>query len=83
MNIGSAVILPEVFLKALSMARNLGSAAGRFTAISMDMNEPYRALTNVVRRPTAQEGTGLALRGRHELLFPLFWSAVVRGLRGE
>ncbi len=83
MNIGSAVILPEVFLKALSMARNLGTAAGRFTAISMDMNEPYRALTNVVRRPTAQEGTGLALRGRHELLFPLFWSAVVRGLRGE
>ena len=83
MNIGSAVILPEVFLKALSMARNLGSAAGRFTAVSMDMNEPYRALMNVVRRPTAQEGTGLALRGRHELLFPLFWSAVVRGLRGE
>ncbi len=82
MNVGSAVILPEVFLKALSMARNLGIAAGRFTAISMDMNEPYRALTNVVRRPTAQEGTGLALRGRHELLFPLFWSAVVRGLRG-
>lgn len=77
-NIGSAVILPEVFLKALSMARNLGSAAGRFTAVSMDMNEPYRALTNVVRRPTAQEGTGLALRGRHELLFPLLRAAVLR-----
>ncbi len=80
LNVGSAVILPEVFLKALSIARNLGTAAGRFTAISLDMNEPYRALTNVVRRPTAQGGTGLALRGRHELLFPLLWSAVVRGI---
>jgi len=78
LNVGSAVILPEVFLKALSMARNLGTADGRFTAISMDMNEPYRALTNVVRRPTAQEGTGLALRGRHELLFPLLRAAVLR-----
>lgn len=80
LNIGSAVLLPEVFLKALSMARNLGVAEGRFTAVSLDMNEPYRALTNVVKRPTAQEGTGLALRGRHELLVPLLWSAVVRGI---
>ncbi len=80
LNIGSAVILPEVFLKAFSVARNLGFEGGALTTISMDMNEPYRALTNVVRRPTAYRGTGIALRGRHELLFPLFWAGVIRGV---
>jgi len=78
-NIGSAVILPEVCLKALSVARNLGGAAG-FTAVSMDMNEPYRAMVNVVGRPTAEHGMGIALRGRHEILVPLLWAAVRRGL---
>lgn len=82
-NIGSAVVLPEVFLKALSVARNLGSANGPFTTLSMDMNEPYRAMVNVVRRPTAETGTGVALRGRHELLFPLFWAAVRRSCEGR
>lgn len=77
-NVGSAVLLPEVFLKALSIARNLGHAKGGFTTLSMDMNEPYRAMVNVVRRPTATSGTGVALRGRHELLFPLFWAALRR-----
>jgi len=76
-NVGSAVILPEVFLKALAIARNLG-AAERFTAVSLDMNEPYRAMVNVVSRPTAQTGLGIALRGRHEILLPLLWAAVVR-----
>jgi hypothetical protein len=80
MNVGSAVVLPEVFLKTLSVARNLGGAGAGFTAISMDMNEPYRAISNVVGRPTAASGVGIALRGRHELLFPLFWAAVRRGL---
>ena len=79
-NIGSAVVLPEVFVKALSVARNLDGAARGFTAIAMDMNEPYRAMSNVVGRPTAGSGVGIALRGRHELLFPLFWAAVRRGL---
>jgi hypothetical protein len=81
LNIGSAVILPEVFLKAFSVARNLGFVRGALTTISMDMNEPYRVLTNVIRRPTAHRGTGIALRGRHELLFPLFWAAVIRGMQ--
>lgn len=76
-NVGSAVILPEVFLKALAIARNLGQAK-RFTAVSLDMNEPYRAMVNVVSRPTAQNGLGIALRGRHEILLPLLWAAVVR-----
>jgi hypothetical protein len=80
LNVGSAVILPEVFLKALSVARNLGSSVEEMTAVSMDMNEPYRALTNVVTRPTAQSGVGITLRGRHEFLFPLFWAGVVRGM---
>ncbi len=80
LNVGSAVILPEVFLKALTVARNLGRGAGGFTAVGMDMNEPYRAMLNVVGRPTAQSGMGIALRGRHELLFPLLWAAIRRGV---
>ena len=75
-NIGSAVILPEVFLKALAVARNLGGSAGAFTAIGLDMNEPYRATLNVIGRPTAEHGMGIALRGRHEILLPLLWAAV-------
>jgi hypothetical protein len=78
-NIGSAVILPEVFLKALAVARNLGGESS-FTAVSLDMNEPYRAMVNVVGRPTAQGGMGIAIRGRHEVLVPLLWAAVRRGL---
>ena len=81
-NIGSAVVLPETFLKALSVARNLGGARGPFTAVAMDMDEPYRAMVNVVGRPTAASGVGIALRGRHELLFPLFWAACRRRLEG-
>jgi hypothetical protein len=80
-NIGSAVILPEVFLKALAVARNLGLARS-FTAVSMDMGEPYRAMVNVVDRPTEGSGLGIALRGRHELLLPLLWAALVRDLSG-
>lgn len=74
-NVGSAVVLPEVFLKALSVSRNLGGPSV-FTAVSLDMNEPYRAMVNVVGRPTAEGGMGIALRGRHEILVPLLWAAV-------
>lgn len=76
-NAGSAVVLPEVFLKALAVARNLGRARS-FTAVSLDMAEPYRAMVNVVGRPTAESGLGIALRGRHELLLPLLWAGLVR-----
>jgi hypothetical protein len=82
-NIGSAVILPEVFLKALAVARNLGGGHGPLTAVNLDMNEPYRAMTNVVCRPTAEDGMGIALRGRHELLLPLLWAAVRRAVLGN
>jgi len=82
LNIGSAVVLPEVFLKALAVARNLGRARGGFTAVSLDMNEPYRAMVNVVGRPTAEHGMGVALRGRHELLVPLLWAALRARVQG-
>jgi len=77
LNLGSAVVLPEVFLKALAMARNLG--AGRpthFLAADFDMIRHYRPQVNVVERPTRVGGTGLLFTGHHELLLPLLSWAV-------
>jgi len=71
MNVGSAVILPEVFLKCLSAARNLGHTVRHFTAVNLDMIQHYRPHENVVRRPTLPEGRGYALTGNLEILFPL------------
>jgi hypothetical protein len=76
-NLGSAVILPEVFLKALTLARNLGHPASPLTTVNLDFVQHYRPLTNVVRRPTAAAGRGLALTGHHELLFPLLAALVI------
>jgi hypothetical protein len=76
-NLGSAVILPEVFLKALTLARNLGHQASPLTTVNLDFVQHYRPLTNVVRRPTAGAGRGLALTGHHELLFPLLAALVI------
>ena len=76
-NIGSAVILPEVFLKAVSLARNLGHNVTRFTTVNMDFISHYRPLTNVVRRPTAQGGKGYNLIGHHEIMLPLLAAALV------
>jgi len=70
-NIGSAVILPEVFLKALSLARNLGHPARGFTAVDMDFIRQYRPQMNIVERPTRQGGRGISLIGPHEILLPL------------
>ncbi len=77
LNLGSAVILPEVFLKALTLARNLGHAVTPLTTVNLDFFQHYRPLTNVVRRPTAAGGRGFALTGHHELLFPLLTALVV------
>lgn len=77
LNLGSAVILPEVFLKALTIARNLG--AGRptgFLAADFDMIRHYRPRLNVVERPTRGGGTGILLTGHHELMIPLLAWAV-------
>jgi hypothetical protein len=76
-NLGSAVVIPEVFLKALTLARNLGHKASPLTTVNLDFVQHYRPLTNVVRRPTAEGGQGYALTGHHELLFPLLAALVV------
>ncbi|MDQ2858087.1 MAG: hypothetical protein M3R53_05465 [Candidatus Eremiobacteraeota bacterium] len=76
LNFGSAVLLPEAFLKAVSVARNLGHG-GDFTTADFDFIKQYRAQTNVVRRPhLGTHGKGFSFTGHHELLFPLFWQAV-------
>ncbi len=76
LNFGSAVLLPEVFLKAVSVARNLGHR-GDFTTADFDFVRQYRPATNVVRRPhLGTNGKGFSFTGHHELLFPLFWQAV-------
>jgi hypothetical protein len=76
-NLGSAVILPEVFLKAISLVRNLGHQVNRFTTVNMDFLQHYRPTVNVVNRPTRKGGKGYALTGHHEIMFPLLAAAVV------
>ncbi len=71
LNIGSAVLLPEVFLKAVSLVRNRGIALDGLTTVNMDFLKMYRAETNVVRRPVAGIGKGYSLTGHHELMLPL------------
>jgi hypothetical protein len=79
-NLGSAVIMPEVFLKALTLARNLGHTVDRITTVNMDFLPHYRPLTNVVRRPTQKGGKGLALVGHHEIMLPLLAAGVLEQL---
>jgi len=76
LNIGSAVILPEVFLKAVAVARNLGKLVEGITRVNMDMIQHYRPCENVLRRIDPEdEGGGYALTGHHEIMLPLLvWS---------
>jgi hypothetical protein len=76
-NIGSAVILPEVFLKALALARNLGFRVRRFTTVNLDFIRQYRPSVNVVERPTRLGGRGISLIGHHEIMLPLLAAALV------
>lgn len=76
-NVGSAVILPEVFLKALSLARNLGNPVRRLTAVNLDFIRHYRPQVNIVERPTRLGGKGYALVGQHEILVPLLSAGVI------
>jgi deoxyhypusine synthase len=76
LNLGSAVIMPEVFLKALNLARNLGRKVSNFTAADMDFIRQYRPRMNVLERPTKEGGRAIALTGHHELMFPLLAAAV-------
>ena len=82
-NLGSAVILPEVFLKALSLTRNLGFDVKHFTTVDMDFIRHYRPMTNVVQRPTLEGGKGYSLVGHHEIMFPLLAAAVIESLAEE
>ena len=76
LNLGSAVVLPEVFVKALNLARNVGHPVRDLTTMDMDFNRHYRPAVNVVGRPTAGGGVGIQLTGHHEIMFPLLWAAV-------
>lgn len=80
LNIGSSVILPEVFLKALTLVRNLGFDIKDFTTVNMDFIQHYRPLTNVVKRPTLGDGRGYSLIGHHEIMVPILAAAILEGL---
>lgn len=80
LNVGSAVILPEVFLKAVALARNLGHTLDHFTTVNLDFVTHYRPLTNVINRPTARGGKGINLIGHHEIMLPLIAAGVIEQL---
>ena len=77
LNVGSAVLLPEVFLKALTVVRNLGHQVKQFTTANFDFIRHYRPATNVVHRPTLEGGKGFHFTGHHELMLPLLAAALV------
>ena len=76
LNCGSAVVLPEVFLKAVALARNRGVAFAGLTTVNLDFIRQYRPQTNVVSRPTAGTGRGYTLIGHHEIMIPLLAAAL-------
>ncbi len=82
-NLGSAVVIPEVFLKAASVARNLGFPLDGLTTVNMDFLRQYRPLVNVVQRPTMEGGSGISLTGHHEIMFPLLMAAVFEEMNRE
>jgi hypothetical protein len=80
LNVGSAVLLPEVFLKAVTLARNLGHDVTDFATANFDFIQSYRPRVNVVERPTQGVGRGYSLTGHHEILIPLLAAALVDAL---
>jgi len=83
LNFGSAVIMPEVFLKALAVARNLGADLADLTTVNFDQIQHYRPRVNVVERPTRAKGArGIALTGHHEIMLPLFAAALLAEIGG-
>ncbi len=79
-NLGSAVVLPEVFLKAITLVRNLGFNVKKFTTVNMDFIKHYRPMTNVVKRPTLEGGEGFSITGHNEIMFPLLAAALIESL---
>lgn len=80
LNIGSAVLLPEVFLKAVTLARNQGHRIADFTTANFDFIQGYRPNTNVVNRPTKGVGRGYSLTGHHEIMIPLLAAMLIEGI---
>jgi hypothetical protein len=76
LNVGSAVVLPEVFLKAVSIVRNLGHQLEEFTTANLDFIQHYRPTQNVLKRPTQHSGQSIALTGHHEIMIPLIAAAL-------
>jgi hypothetical protein len=76
LNVGSAVVLPEVFLKAVSIVRNLGHRLEEFTTANLDFIQHYRPTQNVLKRPTQNSGHSVAITGHHEILVPLMAAAL-------
>lgn len=84
LNLGSAVVMPELFLKALTVARNIGGGIPRdFLAADFDMIRHYRPRLNVVERPTRAGGVGFQFTGHHEIMLPLLCWGVVSALEAE
>lgn len=79
-NVGSAVVLPEVFLKALTITRNLGYKTFNFTSINFDMLPQYRPQQNIVFRPTQPKGKGFYITGHHEIMIPLLVAGILEKL---
>ena len=82
-NLGSAVVMPEVFLKAVTLARNLGHELLDVTTINMDFVRHYRPTVNIVQRPTAEGGRGYYFIGHHEIMFPLLAAALIEKIDGR
>jgi hypothetical protein len=82
-NIGSAVLLPEVFLKALTLCRNVGYPVERFLTVNLDMIQHYRPAYNVVQRPTQDGGAGYTLIGHHEIMLPLLYAMILETLESK
>jgi hypothetical protein len=82
LNVGSAVVLPEVFLKAVSVVRNLGHRLEEFTTANLDFIQHYRPTQNVLKRPTQNSGQAIALTGHHEIMIPLI-AAALKGSLGQ
>jgi hypothetical protein len=76
LNVGSAVVMPEVFLKAISVVRNLGERLEEFTTANLDFIQHYRPTQNVLKRPTQNSGQSIALTGHHEIMVPLIAAAL-------
>lgn len=75
-NFGSAVVLPEVFLKAISTSRNLGYSVKNFVAANFDMHKLYRPQQNVIKRPISSGGEGFNFIGHHEIMLPLLYQTI-------